>query len=126
MLTFTLYNATTGDLGPIISSTSVDEIVIPEGYKPLLGEFEIKGKRLNLTTMEFEDKPPPPPRIGQLRDKRNRLLDNWRWTVMPDSPLSNQDEWLVYLKALQCLLKDTTADTTADVVWPDQPELIYA
>jgi hypothetical protein len=45
---------------------------------------------------------------------------------MPDSPLANNDEWLVYLQALQALLKGVTAETTDQVVWPEKPQYIYA
>ena len=63
---------------------------------------------------------------ASVRNQRTRLLDENRWTVLPDSPLSAecQAEWLTYLKALQAITRD--AEAPADVVWPTMPELRFA
>ena len=45
----------------------------------------------------------------KLREKRNQLLTDSDWTVMPDSPLSDskKDEWKTYRQALRDLTKTT-------------------
>lgn len=60
-----------------------------------------------------------------VRQKRNKLLSRYQWTVGPASPLTkqNQADWLVYLKALHRVTKDL--DDPAAVEWPVEPEFIY-
>lgn len=58
-----------------------------------------------------------------IRAVRVRLLDKWRWGVMPDSPLidSAKDKVMVYLKALNSIT--IRYASPADVVWPDEPTI---
>lgn len=122
MKTITIYDAKTGELGPVISGHPDD---LPEALASIEGAHDAATKRYNVKTNKLEDREPPAPHINELRQKRNNLLDSYRWTVMPDSPLTDacQQAWMGWLKELHALLVDVT-DTNA-VVWPDQPELEY-
>lgn len=62
----------------------------------------------------------------EARQRRNRLLEEWRWTVTPDSPLnaSSRDAFMNYLRALHRLTIDF--DRPSAVVWPDPPQPTYA
>ena len=66
-----------------------------------------------------------PVTINTVRQKRNKLLSCYQWTVGPDSPLTKQNQaaWLHYLKALHRVTKDL--GDPLGVVWPVEPELIY-
>lgn len=57
---------------------------------------------------------------------RDRTLDRWRWTVLPDSPLTgdNQTAWLAYLAVWHRMTVD--AATPADFIEPEQPAMQYA
>lgn len=59
-----------------------------------------------------------------IRNRRNVLLDTQRWTIMPDSPLANTEEWLVYLQQLQRVTIGLV--DPAEVSWPTPPEFVYA
>ena len=56
------------------------------------------------------------------RSKRNALLNQTDWTIMPDSPLSDskKTEWKTYRQAL----RDVPAQSKfpSDITWPTQPE----
>lgn len=126
--TITLYNALTGELGPIITGTDED---IQEAlqFTHIEGAFDNTKYKVNVLTNTLEEiTEPRKPLLFELRNKRNEMLDNLRWTIMPDSPLSesNKQEWLLYLKSLQSLLVDVTSETTDQVIWPEQPAFIYA
>ena len=60
-----------------------------------------------------------------MKAERVRLLDSWRWTIMPDSPLSAscQAEFKAYLQSLHRMTIDAP-DATA-WSWPDPPALAY-
>lgn len=126
--TITLYNALTGELGPIITGTDED---IQEAlqFTHIEGAFDNTKYKVNVLTNTLEEiTEARKPLLFELRNKRNEMLDNLRWTIMPDSPLSesNKQEWLLYLKSLQSLLVDVTPETTDQVIWPEQPAFIYA
>lgn len=59
-----------------------------------------------------------------MKAERSMLLDKWRWTIMPDSPLTLacQDEFSDYLKSLHRM---TLLETTSEWTWPDIPALDY-
>ena len=61
-----------------------------------------------------------------IRQKRNGILDQYRWTIAEDSPLSESSkaEWLDYYKTLNRITIDYS--DPRDVLWPTQPELTYA
>ncbi len=56
---------------------------------------------------------------NNVRAQRSRLQDQWRWTVMPDSPLNAaaKDRYMTMLQALNTITIDF--QSPADVVWPD-------
>ena len=122
MKTITIYDAKTGELGPVISGHPDD---LPEALASIEGAHNATTKRYNVETNQLEDRKPPAPHINELRQRRNSLLDSYRWTVMPDSPLTDacQQAWMVWLKELHTLLVGVT--DTGTVVWPEQPELVY-
>jgi hypothetical protein len=62
----------------------------------------------------------------ELKAWRDRMLDRWRWTVAPDSPLSAecQTAWLAYLRGLHRMTVDAKAPT--EFKERDQPVMFYA
>lgn len=125
--TITLYDGFTGFFTGVITGEE-DELKPYLGMPHLNGLFNKDNEFLNIFTKEVEPlerRPLPPPLMHELRNKRDELLNDFRWTVMPDSPLTveNQVEWLAYLKSLQRLLKDVT--NPSEVVWPDKPGYIF-
>ena len=69
--------------------------------------------------------------LNVLRTKRNKLLAESDWTVMPDSPLSaeKQDEWKIYRQELRDIpskysnppfTEKGDLDNTK-INWPEQP-----
>ncbi len=64
--------------------------------------------------------------LSQMRIKRNNLLADCDWTVLPDSPLSveKKAEWQNYRKALRDIPASHQSITDVeDVVWPFEPTL---
>ena len=59
--------------------------------------------------------------LDALRTKRNKLLAECDWTLLPSSPLSaeKQDEYKVYRQELRDITK--TYKSPADVKWPTVP-----
>jgi hypothetical protein len=81
-------------------------------------------KRVNLETLEIEDRAPFVPDIGDyIRSKRANLLRNSDWTQMPDSPLSEakRAEWAVYRQALRDMPDTQQVNTVEEIVWPTRP-----
>jgi hypothetical protein len=66
--------------------------------------------------------------FGVIRDRRNQLLEQWAWTLRPDSPLTTecQAEYLAWLKALQRVTADVKKTDAPGFVFPDPPALVYA
>lgn len=125
MMTVTLYDKDTGEFGTILSG-AMDDLQASIGSNPfLVGAYNSRTHRYNIIIGEVEEKVVKP-YLSDLKAERNNLLENYRWTIMPDSPLANKEEWLNYLKQLQNLLKDITEETTDQVVWPAIPQYIYA
>lgn len=60
-----------------------------------------------------------------LKNERNRLLDASRWTIMPDSPLSDacQTAYKTYLNTLQQMTLNNA--TTKTWKFPGAPPLVY-
>ncbi|MCX7284411.1 MAG: phage tail assembly chaperone [Novosphingobium sp.] len=125
--TVTLVNLETGAFGPVISGAEAD--IAPMLSAPYIdGAFDAMTQRLDIETGEIVAAAPRAPLLHELRQQRNEMLDAWRWTVMPDSPLSESSKaaWLAWLRALQAVLQDVTPEQTAGFAFPDQPALIYA
>ena len=64
--------------------------------------------------------PDPVPTWDTVRAKRNVLLTESDWTDLPNTPLSNKQEWLDYRQALRDI--PSTFTNPEDVVWPTKPE----
>lgn len=122
MKTITIYDAKTGQLGPVISGHPDD---LPEVTAFVEGAHDAAAARYDTETNKIVEAPPLPPHINELRQRRNEMLDSYRWTIMPDSPLTEgcKDQWLQWMTSLHGLLVDVT-DTSA-VVWPPMPQLEY-
>ena len=124
--TYTLYDKDTGEFGPIISGTEEDLFIYRAAHK-IPGAHKGRTHKIDLVTRSIVSKDPRKPLLKELKDKRNALLDGYRWTVAPDSPLkaSSKNDWLLWLKSLNGLLKNVTDETTDTVVWPEMPALDY-
>lgn len=67
-----------------------------------------------------------PTTMDDVRAMRNKLLDQYAWTVSAASPLSvlNQLQWKTYLLALHNVTNGLLDPTK--VLWPSPPPLLYA
>lgn len=125
--TVTLFDQVSGKLGPIFSGSEediADILLLPH----IDGAYDSTKYKVNLSTMQVEEiTEARNPLLHELRNARNEMLDNYRWTIMPDSPLTevNKAEWLQWLQSLQNLLVGITAETTDTVVWPTKPNYEY-
>lgn len=75
---------------------------------------------------QLETLPPwETPEGQELKARRNRALDEWRWTVAADSPLTieNQNAHLAYLQAWHRMTVD--AETPGGFIEPERPPLVY-
>ena len=126
--TITLYSTVDNSFGAILTGTEEEldtYLSIPHidgAYDNKIYKYDPRSNAAELRDAYLVEKP----LLHELRNQRDELLEGCRWTIMPDSPLSNKEEWLVYLQTLQALLKDVTAETTDQVVWPEKPQYIYA
>ena len=60
--------------------------------------------------------------INSLRVKRNALLTETDWTVLPDSPVSDKTAWQNYRTELRDLTNGlTTVEQVEAVTWPTKP-----
>jgi len=55
-----------------------------------------------------------------VKDKRINLLVDSDWTQLPDVPLSNKNEWIVYRQQLRDITNQI--GYPFNVVWPTKPE----
>lgn len=71
-------------------------------------------------------KNPPPPTPEELiainEDKAKFLLTDSDWTQLPDVNLANQADWDAYRQALRVI----ATSPTVDLVWPTEPQTIWA
>jgi hypothetical protein len=133
-LELTVYDPATGEIRAHLAVPSVDEAthMLEQGFALAEGHFEAQDYFINPDTGRANKhksdatrpKVPIARRWAEVRNRRNRLLDANRWTVMPDSPVTaaNQTEWLGYLKRLQAIT--VGVGDPADVVWPEQPAIV--
>jgi len=62
--------------------------------------------------------------LNDIRKERNRLLEKCDWTVLPDSPLTNEvkQQWIIYRQALRDLPEQVVDyETFKNLVWPTPP-----
>jgi hypothetical protein len=77
---------------------------------------------------DYEEKHPPEPVptpeeiIAANKSKAEGLLAESDWSVLPDVPLQNKDEWIAY----RAVLRDIATNPTLDPVWPVKPETVWA
>lgn len=55
-----------------------------------------------------------------IREQRDHLLAESDFSVLPDSPVNNVDEWKVYRQALRDVPQQETFP--ASIEWPERPE----
>ena len=60
--------------------------------------------------------------LEKLREKRNDLLVESDWTVLPDSPIADKTVWQNYRAELRDLTNGlTTVEQVEAVTWPTKP-----
>ena len=132
----TVYHPETGKIGGLVEVQNPDDAAfwMDQGFVLAPGHHDAATHFINPETGKpnkhksdaTRPQVPIERRWAEVRNRRTQLLDAWRWTVMPDSPLAadNQAEWLAWLKALHAVTKGV--EDPGGVVWPDQPALRYA
>jgi hypothetical protein len=122
-LTITPYYGN-GQFGPMISGPA-EELAEHLARPHLEGHFDAATQYYDIEAGEVKPKAPTRPILSELRNRRDHLLDAHRWTIMPDSPLTESCKslWLTYLRSLHVLL--IGYDETFDIVWPETPGYEY-
>lgn len=59
--------------------------------------------------------------LDVIRKERNRLLSESDWRVLPDSPISNRQEWYVYRQALRDFPELVLRNNFNNVPWATPP-----
>ena len=115
---------TTGFYKPEIHGNSIpsDAVEISdETYRSLFTQ-QAEGKQIVPNDDGYPIAITPPiiePTWEQIKAQRDKLLQQCDWTVLTDSPVSNQSDWLSYRQALRDIPQDFT--TPEEVVWPTVP-----
>ena len=60
----------------------------------------------------------------EIRDKRNNLLAECDYIMIPDYPLNNKEVWKIYRQALRDLTE--TSSFPNNIIWPVKPDIIKA
>jgi len=100
-------------------------------------EVSIIGHDINTCKIEWHDGTTPIPKadieakipeveldnaMANLRFKRNNLLTESDWTVLPDSPIADKTAWQNYRTELRDLTNGlTTVEQVEAVTWPTKP-----
>ena len=100
-------------------------------------EVVVRGNDINTCTFEWHNGTTPIPKsdieaqfpaveldiaMADLRAKRNRLLTESDWTILPDSPIADKTAWQVYRQNLRDLTEGITTKEQANaVVFPTKP-----
>lgn len=63
---------------------------------------------------------PPAPTWDDIRNQRNILLKETDWTDLPNTPLTNKQDWLNYRQALRDLPQ--AYPDPSQVIWPQKPQ----
>lgn len=58
----------------------------------------------------------------KVRKERQKLLLSSDWTILPDSPVLNKEEWLEYRQKLRDLTE--YYENPWDVQWPNPPKVL--
>jgi hypothetical protein len=110
----------------IVDVTDVPELKVPMACTQCLIGVD-RGRRATEEKTARAKRPPWLRRAGvELKALRDRTLDRWRWTVLPDSPLTPecQQAFLDYLRAWHRMTVD--AESPAEFKEPDLPAMEYA
>ena len=79
-------------------------------------EEAVLNARENLDPSPFEKA------MKNLRFKRNNLLTESDWTVLPDSPIADKTAWQTYRTKLRDITENlTTVEDVETVVFPTKP-----
>ena len=92
------------------------------------GKYKLlNGVVIEMTQAEIDEQTKPESEIfnehmENLRDKRNNLLKQSDWTVLPDSPIADKTAWQTYRTELRDLTNGlTTVEQVGAVTWPTKP-----
>ena len=92
------------------------------------GKYKLlNGVVIEMTQAEIDEQTKPESEIfnehmENLRDKRNNLLKQSDWTVLPDSPIADKTAWQTYRTELRDLTNGlTTVQQVEAVTWPTKP-----
>ena len=92
------------------------------------GKYKLlNGVVVEMTQAEIDEQTKPESEIfnehmENLRDKRNNLLKQSDWTVLPDSPIADKTAWQTYRQELRDLTNGlTTVEQVEAVTWPTKP-----
>ena len=118
---FTIYNLETGEIEYSCSTVAeMHEMLLEDGQGIIEGDYQPNEyKILNGEAVIRTDNA-----LEILRLKRDALLKESDWTLMPDSPLSDykKTEWATYRQSLRDLPSNNNDITSIDdVVFPNKP-----
>jgi hypothetical protein len=118
---FTIYNLETGEIEYSTTTIAeIDEVGLSDGQGIIEGSFQPNEyKVINGEAVIRNDNA-----LEILRLKRDALLKESDWTLMPDSPLSDskKTEWAIYRQSLRDLPSNNNDITSIDdVVFPNKP-----
>ena len=92
------------------------------------GKYKLlNGVVIEMTQAEIDEQTKPESEIfnehmENLRDKRNNLLKQSDWTVLPESPIADKTAWQTYRTELRDLTNGlTTVEQVEAVTWPTKP-----
>jgi hypothetical protein len=92
------------------------------------GKYKLlNGVIIEMTQAEIDEQTKPESEIfnehmENLRDKRNNLLKQSDWTVLPDSPIADKTAWQTYRQELRDITNGlTTVEQVEAVTWPTKP-----
>ena len=92
------------------------------------GKYKLlNGVVVEMTQAEIDEQTKPESEIfnehmENLRDKRNNLLKQSDWTVLPDSPIADKTAWQNYRTELRDITNGlTTVEDVNSVTWPTKP-----
>ena len=95
-----------------IGGNSLDDITWHNGTTPI-SKADIEAQ---FPIVEFDMA------MADLRAKRNQLLTESDWTILPDSPIADKTAWQVYRQNLRDLTEGITTKEQANaVVFPTKP-----